>query len=179
MLRSLSRGKVFPPKSYPLWQWSQSSYPGYLSSNSLGICPPHLTFACVSSLSFSRSPPSNPSRKVGKLRCFSLLGWILLLLFLLVFIYLAVLGLSCGMQDLQSSLQHEGSLVVEYKLLVAAGGTQFPDQDSALGAQSLSQWTTREVPQIGFLMYNYSNQSFISLACTPVKMPVINRKGKS
>ena len=96
-----------------------------------------------------------------------------------MFIYLAVLGLSCGMQDLQSSLQHEGSLVVEYKLLVAAGGTQFPDQDSALGAQSLSQWTTREVPQIGFLMYNYSNQSFISLACKPVKMPVINRKGKS
>ena len=110
-----------------------------------------------------------PERQ-GSSRCFSLLGWILR--FLLVFIYLAVLGLSCSMQDLQSSLQHDGSLVEAHKLLVAAGGIQFPDQDSALGAQSLSQWTTREVPQIGFLMYNYSNQSFISLACTPVKMPV-------
>ena len=91
-----------------------------------------------------------PERQ-GSSRCFSLLGWILLL-FLLVFIYLAVLGLSCGMQDLQSSLQHEGSLVAAHKLLVVAGGIQFPDEDSALGAQSLSQWTTREVPQIGFLM---------------------------
>ena len=34
--------------------------------------------------------------------------------------YLAVLGLSCS--DLQSSLQHEGSLVVAYNHLIAAYG---------------------------------------------------------
>ena len=38
------------------------------------------------------------------------------------FIHLAVPGLSCGTQDLPSSLQHVGSLVVACKLLVAACG---------------------------------------------------------
>ena len=45
-------------------------------------------------------------------------------------IYLAVLGLSCGTRDLY--LQHVGSSSL----------TRPP----ALGAQSLSHWTTREVP---------------------------------
>ena len=47
--------------------------------------------------------------------------------YLLVF-YSTVAGLSCGMWDLQSPLQHAGSLVVAHKLLVAACGIQFPDQ---------------------------------------------------
>ena len=33
-----------------------------------------------------------------------------------------VLNLSCGMRSLQSSLQHEGSLVVAHELLAAACG---------------------------------------------------------
>ena len=36
--------------------------------------------------------------------------------FFFIFMYLAVLGLSCDMQDLQSSLWHAGSLVVACKL---------------------------------------------------------------
>ena len=36
--------------------------------------------------------------------------------------YLAVWGLSHGLQDLQSSLQHAGSLVVAFELLVEACG---------------------------------------------------------
>ena len=56
---------------------------------------------------------------------------------------LAVLGLSCGTQDLQSLLPHVGS--------------SFPDQrlnpgPLTLGARSLSSWTAREVPSIMFLM---------------------------
>ena len=38
------------------------------------------------------------------------------------FVYLAVPALSCGTQDLQSSLQHVGCLVVACKLLAAACG---------------------------------------------------------
>ena len=39
-----------------------------------------------------------------------------------LFTYLAVLGLNCSTQDLQSSLQHAGSLVSACELLVAACG---------------------------------------------------------
>lgn len=51
-----------------------------------------------------------------------------------VFVFLIwvrpVLNLSCGMRSLQSSLQHEGSLVVACKLLIVACETKFPDQGS-------------------------------------------------
>ena len=55
--------------------------------------------------------------------------------------YLAMLGLSCGMRDLLSSLQHvesfqfrhEGSLVVAYELLFVACRIQFHDQGSNPG----------------------------------------------
>ena len=67
------------------------------------------------------------------------------------FIYLAVLGLSCGTQDLQSSLQHVGCLVVACKM--ASCGMwdlvlwpRIKLRPPALGVQSLSHWTTREVP---------------------------------
>lgn len=50
-----------------------------------------------------------------------------------------------------SSLQHSGSLVAAYELLVAACGIPCLDQGSnpgppPLGARNLSSWTTREVP---------------------------------
>ena len=41
--------------------------------------------------------------------------------------------LSRSTRDLQSSLQHAVSLVVAYKLLVAACGISFPDQESNQG----------------------------------------------
>ena len=54
-------------------------------------------------------------------------------LFFLVFICLAALGLSCRMQDLSSSLQDVGALVVACKLLVVVYEIYFPDQRSNLG----------------------------------------------
>ena len=54
-------------------------------------------------------------------------------LFYIFFLYLAVPGLSCGTQDLQSSLQHVGCLVVTCKLLAVACGIQFSDQGSNPG----------------------------------------------
>ena len=56
--------------------------------------------------------------------------------------------LSGSTWDLQSSLQHLESSVV-------ACGILFPDQGlnlglSAMGAPSLSHWTTRDVPEEGF-----------------------------
>ena len=64
-----------------------------------------------------------------------------------LFIYLAV-------QDLQ--LGQVGSLVGAGGILVGADGVLFPDQGStlglpALGVQSLSHWTTKEVPPSTFL----------------------------
>ena len=56
-----------------------------------------------------------------------------------LYIYLVVLGLSCSMQDL--SLWHVGSSSL------TRARTWGPP---ALGVQSLSQWTTREVPSNAF-----------------------------
>ena len=50
-----------------------------------------------------------------------------------LFIYLTLLGLSYGTLDLQSSLQHAGSLVVACRLLAVACGIQFLDQGLNLG----------------------------------------------
>ena len=41
---------------------------------------------------------------------------------------MSVLGLSCGMYDLWSSLQHVESLVELCKHLAAEGGVEFPEQ---------------------------------------------------
>lgn len=64
--------------------------------------------------------------------------------------YLAALGISCGMWDLRSLLQHAGSFVATCKLLVVPCGIYFPDHGSNLGSpdwqHSLSPWTTREIP---------------------------------
>ena len=60
-------------------------------------------------------------------------------------------GLSEGLQDFQSSLQHAGSLAVACELLVAAGGCGSLTRDqmgpSELGTRNLSHWATREVPE--------------------------------
>ena len=63
---------------------------------------------------------------------------------------------SCSMQDLQSSLWHAGSLVEACKLLVAAMWDLVPwlgiePGPPTLGVQSLSHWTTREVPTVTIL----------------------------
>ena len=50
-----------------------------------------------------------------------------------LFIYVAVPGLSCSMQNLPSSLRHVGSFLVACKLLVVACGIQFPAQGSNPG----------------------------------------------
>ena len=52
-------------------------------------------------------------------------------IYFLIFIYLALLGLSCGTGELQ--WQHVGSLVAACELLIAACGIQFPDQGLNLG----------------------------------------------
>ena len=60
-------------------------------------------------------------------------------------IYLAVLPLSCNLRDLQSLLQHVGSFssgTFTWELNPWSGVEPGP---LALGGQSLSHWTTREV----------------------------------
>ena len=74
--------------------------------------------------------------------------------------YLAVLGLSCSTQALQSSLQHGGALVAAFKLYYSMwdlvpwlGIEPWP---SAMGVWILSHWTTREVTkQHFFFLYKY------------------------
>ena len=58
--------------------------------------------------------------------------------FVKIFIYLAVPGLNCSMQDLLLQHVRSSSLTRDW--------TQAP----ALGAQSLSHWTTKEVPHLYF-----------------------------
>ena len=74
------------------------------------------------------------------------------LIYTYIHMYLALLGLSFGTQDLQPSLQHVGSLAVACELsvgmwdLVPLPGAE--SQPPALGAWSLSHWATREVPPL-------------------------------
>ena len=77
-----------------------------------------------------------------------------------MFIYLAVLGLSCGMQDLQSSLQHEGSLVVEYTMLNRNGESGYPCpipeySRKAFSFSSFSFILVGSVSQITSMMLRY------------------------
>ena len=72
--------------------------------------------------------------------------------FCLFFLYLVVLGLSCGTQDLGPSLQHAGSFFSCSMKTLSCGMwslVPWPGIEPglpALGAQSLSHWTTKEVP---------------------------------
>ena len=60
--------------------------------------------------------------------------------------------LSCGTQHLQSSLRHVGSFSFDRQVLScrwhARSGSLIKPGPPALGAQSLSCWTTREVPKV-------------------------------
>ena len=58
---------------------------------------------------------------------------------MLSFLYLAALGFSCGTWDLQSLLQHAGSLAV-------ALGTWFPDQDRTWALCTASRVLTMGAP---------------------------------
>ena len=110
---------------------------------------------------------SGPRR--GRLLGFHSSQWLLIsdvarggiLLFSWVFIY--VFGCA-GTWDLQSWLQHLGSTVVAWALLVqlvgssslTAGWTRAP----ALGVWSLIHWTTREVPRGGHSFLNFPSRHF-------------------
>ena len=74
-----------------------------------------------------------------------------LFLFSLIFIYTAVRSLSHGTQDLWSSLQHAGSFscgrwTLSCGMWDLVPGSEIELRLPALGVQSLSHWTTREVP---------------------------------
>ena len=69
-----------------------------------------------------------------------------------IFIYLATSGLSCSMQDLLSSLWHAGPFRCSMQTLRYGMGDLVPWPEiepgpPTLGAWSLSNWTTREVPE--------------------------------
>ena len=65
-------------------------------------------------------------------------------------IYLAMPGLSCGNQDLQSSLRHAGSSSL----------TRDQIRAPCIGVWSLSHWTSREVPAICFFfLISFRDQS--------------------
>ena len=61
----------------------------------------------------------------------------------LLFFLAVPLDLSWGMRALPSSLWHVESLVPGYRILVLQPGSNL--RHPALGVQSLSHWTTREV----------------------------------
>ena len=77
-------------------------------------------------------------------------------LFFFLTIYLVVLGLSCGTQDFPSLWQHIESLNCGSRTLSCGMWALVPwpgiePWPPALGAWSLSHWTTKEVPDIRFL----------------------------
>ena len=90
--------------------------------------------------------------------------------FVLLFIYLAALSLSCTMWNCWPLSWNVGSLVVAYELLVATCGIWFPDQGSNPGIlhwdQSLSHQTTKKVPLMTFQKVRNS-ESF----CEKMKSP--------
>ena len=75
-----------------------------------------------------------------------------------LFIYLASPDLSCSTQDLQSSLGHKTLCCSMWDPVPQLGTEHRPP---ALGAQSLSYWTTREVPEFWCLEISlFGLQSF-------------------
>ena len=67
-------------------------------------------------------------------------------------------------------------LVVACKLLVAECGIQFPDRiepgSPALGAWSLSHWTTRKVPNFSFVKFLLHLQHDLEIKSTALKFSV-------
>ena len=89
---------------------------------------------------------SNSRVTLGKPFCLSRSSIFFLEMYL--FICLAALGLSCCAQDVWPSLQHVSSLSCGIKDLILGPGVE--PGVPALGAQSLTHWTTREVPRSSF-----------------------------
>ena len=117
--------------------------------------------SCLSALLFFCTPLGHSHEVIRT--CFAF--------FFLIFIYLVTLDLGYGTWDLRSLLQHVGSLVVACKSLdlVSQPGTE--PRPPALGAWSLSQWTTRDLPCFAFLIAallscNSYTIQFTYLKCT-------------
>ena len=75
--------------------------------------------------------------------------------FFQIFIYWAVPGLSCQLQNAGSSLPHAGSFF-SCSIQTLSCGIPSPGIEPgppALGAQSLSHWPTREVPRMLYFLY--------------------------
>ena len=86
-------------------------------------------------------------------------------------IFLAALGLSCGMQDLWSSSHHTGSF--GYSLRTLSCGmwdlVSWPGikpRPPALGAWSLSHWTTRKAP-CAFLSEHFDHLGWVGARQVP------------
>ena len=63
-------------------------------------------------------------------------------------IYLAVLGLSCGTRNLCCSIFSHGMWTLGCGMWDLVPRPEIEPRPPALGAQSLSHWTTREVPNL-------------------------------
>ena len=86
--------------------------------------------------------------------------------FFLIFIFICLFRLNCGMQGLWSSLQHSGSFIAAFELLVGSSSKtrdRIEPRPRALGVQSLSQWTTREVPRCFFWPFLYPDTEYSNL----------------
>ena len=86
--------------------------------------------------------------------------------FFLIFIFICLFRLNCGMQGLWSSLQHSGSFIAAFELLVGSSSMtrgRIKPRPRALGVQSLSQWTTREVPGCFFWSFLYPDTEYSNL----------------
>ena len=93
---------------------------------------------------------------------------VLLIVHFVLFIYLAAPGLSCGILDLQCSLQHAGPLILTCELFNCGMWDLGPWSGirlgpPALGVWSLSHWTTRVVPSC--LLWHITSFGLNILTC--------------
>ena len=101
----------------------------------------------------------------------------LFVIYLFICLLIAAPGLSWVTQGLQSSLQHSGSLTVAWELLVASFRLfLFPDQGLnpgplALGAQSLTHWTTRSSLVAGSEQFSSVSQVVTPVSLVPSPAP--------
>ena len=83
-----------------------------------------------------------------------------------IFIYLAVPSLSCGMWDLGSSMFVEALEFFSCGLWDLVSWPGLEPRPPALGVQSLSHWTTREVPVLFYpFLFLGGFLSFVSGLC--------------
>ena len=79
-------------------------------------------------------------------------------------LYLAMSGLGCSMKALPSSLRHSNSSLRHLNSSLQQIGsislTEDRTQSPCIGSQSLSHWTTREVPELIVLMKHYCVKTY-------------------